>query len=646
MITAACLTALASLAPTALPSETVDTTDLFIRRPILAPEQTAREIERFVKRRIPALTPPESADAWNAAREALRQRVLDEVVFRGIPAEWRDFPLNVEWTDTIDTGHGYRIRKLRYEALPGLWVPALLHEPVELADKAPAVLNVNGHDSEGKANRFEQLRCINLAKRGIVSLHPEWLFFGELSGPGFDHSRLAYLDLTGASGLAVFYQAMKRGLDVLVSLPNVDPERVAMTGLSGGGWQTTLLSALDTRIRMVVPNAGHSGLAIRTEYLCDLGDLEQVPQDLVAVADYTHLTALFAPRPALLIFNAKDDCCFSAYRALPSVYEPVLPVYERLGLAHNFAYHINEDPGTHNYDRDNREQLYRFINRHFLPESAWIDEEIPSEGEVKTAEELRVGIPEDNANFFTLAEERAKALPQPSDLPPDARRARLREILRFKPLAVEDAQQEHAADRAGIRMTQHCLRVGEWSVPVAVLENGTSETAGTTLILSDDGKARKGHLAAQQLAAGRRVVAADVLLTGECDQLRDRSNQYAMMIATVGERPLGIQAAQILALADWIRRTGSGGPVYLEADGWNAAVAALCAGALAEQPFERISAQHAPSTLKDLIQKRVDFNKYPALFCFGLLKEFDIDELKSLCPPGTVEISASDPPRS
>ena len=66
---------------------------------------------------------------------------------------------------------GYRIKKLRYEALPGLWIPALLYEPEKLKGRVPVVLNVNGHDSKGKAAPYKQIRCINLAKRGMLALN-------------------------------------------------------------------------------------------------------------------------------------------------------------------------------------------------------------------------------------------------------------------------------------------------------------------------------------------------------------------------------------------------------------------------------------------------------------------------------------------
>jgi len=76
----------------------------------------------------------------------------------------------------------------------------------------------------------------------MLALHPEWIGMGQLhENNGYNHRDLSYLDLCGTAGVSVFYLELKRGLDVLLAQKFADPERVAMTGLSGGGWQDDLL---------------------------------------------------------------------------------------------------------------------------------------------------------------------------------------------------------------------------------------------------------------------------------------------------------------------------------------------------------------------------------------------------------------------
>src|SRR5262249_14900902 len=151
-----------------------------------------------------------------------------------------------------------------YECLPGLWIPALLYEPEMLAEakaasdrNVPVVLNVNGHDPNGKAAEYKQIRCINLAKRGLLALNIEWFGMGQLRHADLAHTKMNQLDLCGSSGIAPFYLAMSKGIDLLLKHPHADPQRVAVAGLSGGGWQTIFISGLDSRVTLANPVAGY-----------------------------------------------------------------------------------------------------------------------------------------------------------------------------------------------------------------------------------------------------------------------------------------------------------------------------------------------------------------------------------------------------
>jgi cephalosporin-C deacetylase-like acetyl esterase len=124
---------------------------------------------------------------------------------------------------------------------------ALLYEPESPKRKVPAILNFTGHNPLGNLADFEQKRCINFAKRGILALSLGWPGLGELGQQKNNHDVAANLDLVGANALGFFYLLIRRGLDFLAVLPNTDSPRIGVTGLSGGGWQTILLSSLDER---------------------------------------------------------------------------------------------------------------------------------------------------------------------------------------------------------------------------------------------------------------------------------------------------------------------------------------------------------------------------------------------------------------
>ena len=148
---------------------------------ILKDGATDRQISAHVLPRVPKFEMPTDPKAWMEEADKIRERVLKEVVFRGVPENWYKTPTNVVWGETIK-GKGYSIKKLRYEIVPGFWTGALLYEPDNLKDKVPAILNVNGHvGPEGMSIAYEQIRRINLAKRGMLALGLEWIGNGELS---------------------------------------------------------------------------------------------------------------------------------------------------------------------------------------------------------------------------------------------------------------------------------------------------------------------------------------------------------------------------------------------------------------------------------------------------------------------------------
>jgi len=625
------------------PAEWATELQPLLARPIVGRQSVMAELQDYLEPRLPALPTFPSAEAWSRYAERLRREVLERVVLRGEAARWARAPLRVEWLETLAGGPGYHIRKLRYEAVPGLWIPALLYEPDHLAGKAPVSLAVNGHDPVGKAAVYKQLRCINQAKRGLVVLNVEWFGMGQLSGSNYAHARLNQLDLCGTSGLAPFYLALKRGLDVLLAHPHADPRRVAVSGLSGGGWQTIFISALDRRVTLANPVAGYSSFRTRIRHLKDLGDSEQTPCDLATVADYTHLTALRAPRPTLLTYNAKDQCCFEAGYALPPLLAAARPVFELHGRGDALRTHINDEPGTHNYELDNRQAFYRALGEFFFAgDASFRASEIPSDAEVRTAEQLAVPLPPGNADFNSLALALSQNLPRAPGVPSGGpafrrwqrkQRARLREVVRAQDCAVAHATPTRREQPHRLQVTDWRVRLRPgWTVPATELAPG-GRILGTTLLLADGGRCAATNQIAQLLAAGRRVVAADPFYFGELVPA-EKDFLWALMLATIGDRPLGLQAGQVLALARWWESEHPGEAVRICGVGPRASTVALVAAALAPQTFAGVDLRDSWTSLREILTQNRRFEQMPELFCFGLLEAFDLPALQALAAGG------------
>ncbi len=616
-----------AIGPRAAHSLDRDTVSAALQVRVVEPATVQSEIEAFVLRRIPAMPEPKTVAEWEQFANKARQDTFSKVIFRGEAAKWRELPTKPEWQGEIDCGD-YRIRKLRFEAVPGTWVPALLYEPKKLSGKVPVAMNVNGHDAKGKAADYKQIRCINMAKRGMLVLNIEWFNMGQLAGPDFDHYKMNQLDLCGTSGIACFYLAMSRGIDVLLAHDNADPNRVAVSGLSGGGWQTIFISSLDDRVTLSDPVAGYSSFRTRAKFYSDLGDSEQTPNDLATTADYAILTAMRAPRPTLLTFNDRDNCCFAAGHALPPLLEAARPIYRLYDKLDSLAAHVNHIPGTHNFERDNREALYRMIGQHFYPDAKFDAVEIPCEKEVKTADELKVDLPADNAGFNTLAKRLAKDLPRaPHDSSPDARRKRLAEILRYSPVSVATAEAVATEMKDDVTIHRWKLNIADrWTLPATeFIPEGATRSV---VILSDAGRTTPGETIETLLKQKTRVLAVDPYNTGE-SKIPSHDFLFGLLVAATGERPLGVMTAQINAVTDWWARETSG-PVEVNAIGRRTSLATICASALNVHSIKSVSTKDGLASLKQIIDEGVNITAGPEFFCFGLLEEFDIPQIAEL----------------
>jgi dienelactone hydrolase len=604
-----------------------------LRMNILHRGQTTLETQVYAATLTKPISAPRDAATWSGQAARLRADILSHVVLRGRAAEWSRIPTKVEWADTL-VGKGYRIRKFRYQAVPNVWVPGLLYEPAELRGRVPAVLNFNGHEGTGVANSYIQERCINVAKKGMLAYNIEWFLKGQLATDGFRHTRMNQLDLVGTSGVAVMFLAQRRLVDIALMHPNADPARIAVTGLSGGGWQTIFLSALEPRVAAAVPVAGYSSFVTRAQWpAMDLGDSEQAPSDLGAWADYTAMTALMAPRPTMIVGNQQDSCCFRADYALSPLLVAARPFFALYGMAARLEYHLNYDAG-HNYGQDNREALYAFLGRQFFGDkSPFAKAEIPSASDVRKPDELRVPLPEGGDDFHTLAAKIYRALPQRPKLSAVAARARLRDVLRWPEFHIT-AEEAATETVEGLRISRFRLQDrAAFTIPAVVME--PTGATGTTIVFGDKGRKEMVREVNELVGRKQRVVAVDLFYFGEAE-VGKRDYLYALQIASLGGRALGVQAAQLSQVIRWADGR-FGAPVSLLADGPRSSVIAL-AGAAATEPgaVRGVELIHPLRSLGELIERDIEVDKMPELFCFGLLAAGDLDEWKALIGPVAV----------
>lgn len=615
------------------------------------PDVVAYQLQEYLLQRAPQLPHPASAAEWFSESERIRQRVL-KVIDHGWPRAWVDSPPEFRNLGKIPAGEGYQIAKYQYEIVPGFDSTALLYEPAHLNGKVPAVLDVIGHFPIGKAEEFNQKECINLALRGMIVLSLEWLDMGELRTPQNDHWYGAQLDLAGASGVGLFYLAMRRGLDYLWDDPHVDRARIGMTGVSGGGWQTILLSSLDQRVAVAIPVAGFTSLIGRVERPPgEPGDFEQNESDFLVGQDYSTLAALRAPRPTLIVTNAEDNCCFRGPLVKPEIYDPILPFYRMFGKPSAFQFHEDTQISAHNNGRDNRQQAYRFFDSNFGVEGP--SKEILVGSDIKSYSQLAVGLPKDNLTILGLARKMAAGLSRPAVPTGPAfaawavsQRAKLRDVVRYHPVAVVrpwriDDTLHNRLESLSYRfeMSNGLSATGVW-----LKSMDAPDRAPLTIFLDDQGRADEAQKSWAQLPRvafliGRdeQVLAVNLLFTGDASPgSRGAVESFAEMLDAVGKRPAALEAAQLIAIAQWAKHRWNPPGIGLDATGIRSQFVALLSGALQPGLFSEIRTRRGIHSLSYVYTKPIHFGDAPELFCLDFYRYFDLDRLALLAKPARV----------
>jgi hypothetical protein len=298
-----------------------------------------------------------------ARQKQVRQTILK--LIGGLPTY--SGPLNAKVTATRDQG-AFLVENLYFESLPNYFISANLYRP-KSAGRHPAVLFSIGHWDEGKI--AGQRIASNLAAKGFVVLAYDPIGQGErqqafdprsgrtLIGSATEQHFMggAQSILAGQSVARYFIHDSRRALDYLVSRPEVDPQRIGATGCSGGGTQTTFISALDARVQVAAPACYMNSF----EYLVAgaTGDSEQsVPNFLSEGLDQSDWPLLFAPKPWLIASTEED---FFTPAGAKIVYEQGRNFYETFNSDGKIKWVMG--PGPHGTPLIVREAIYEWMIR-------------------------------------------------------------------------------------------------------------------------------------------------------------------------------------------------------------------------------------------------------------------------------------------
>jgi Acetyl xylan esterase (AXE1) len=301
-------------------------------------------------------------------RAGLRKSVLEMI--GGLPTEKTDLHATITGRVSVN---GFHIEKLVYQSLPGLYVTALVYVP-ENGDKVhPAVLVAAGHSANGKIH-YQDL-CQRLVQRGYLVI--SWDPVGQGERSQFwdakakrsrynlicaEHAVMGNLAYLAGANLARWeiWDGV-RAVDYLLTRPDVDGQRIDITGTSGGGFQTALLGALDERIKVIIPSCYITALPMRVGNRIFVDPDSDPEQDLFGFiskgVDHAGLLLMMYPRPVMVAAATLD---FFPIQGSHKSYSEVRTFYGRFGHADRIGFAESYNP--HQYSLKNQEAALNFLD--------------------------------------------------------------------------------------------------------------------------------------------------------------------------------------------------------------------------------------------------------------------------------------------
>lgn len=312
---------------------------------------------------------------WERQKPKLKQDYLEMLGLWPLPERT---PLEPKITGTIERDEGFVIEKLHFQSRPKLYVTGNLYRPktMKAGEKLPAVLYVCGHSGKGRDGNKTAFQHHGMwfATHGYVCLIIDTLQLGEIAGihhGTYKHDRW-WWQARGYTPAGVECWNGMRAIDYLQSRPEVDGEKIAVTGISGGGAVTFWITAADERVKVSVPVSGMSDLGDYVGKKIVNGHCDCMFMINTHQWPWTAIAGLVTPRP-MLFENSGHDPIFpmSSNDRIRARMEHLYGLYTKKP---GDLFDIGITPGGHADNPELRLMAYRWINKHLKGDNSPVTE--------------------------------------------------------------------------------------------------------------------------------------------------------------------------------------------------------------------------------------------------------------------------------